>query len=354
VTSLFHPLRLRDRDVRNRVAMAPMSQHAAGQDGAPTDWHLVHYGARALGGCGLILLEDTAVEPAGRTSHAALGLYAREQVQAFRRIVDYCHGQGAAVGLQLAHAGRKAFRDTRGRDAGAATAPGGERDPGGLSASALAFAEGWSVPSAADPAALARVTEAFAQTARLAGEAGFDAVEVHAAHGYLLHQFLSPLTNRRSDPYGGVLERRARLLLEVLEAVRAAWPADRPLLVRLPAGDGERDGSTPAEMAEVARWCAQRGADLIDIAGGTPVFDGTRVQPAQMLTVAEMLRAGEPVAFALGGVTDGRSAEELLRRSGATLIAVGRPLLADPCWTLSAARELGVEISSLRNVQSIE
>jgi 2,4-dienoyl-CoA reductase-like NADH-dependent reductase (Old Yellow Enzyme family) len=351
--SLFDPVRLGDRRLRNRIVMAPMSQHSAGDDGAPTDWHVAHYGARARGGCGLVLLEDTAVETSGRTSHAALGLYDEIQVPAFQRVVDVCRGHGAAVGLQLAHAGRKAFRDTRlaggeALDAVAKGKAGSDRAAAGeaftpLSASALAFADGWSVPIAADEPALGRVREAFAHAARLANEAGFDAVEVHAAHGYLLHQFLSPLTNHRDDAYGGALENRARLLLEVVEAVRAQWPAGRPLLVRLPAGDGAvAEGSTSAEMAVVACWCAQRGAELIDVAGGTPVLDGASAGPAEMFAFAELLREGRALPFALGGVTDGRSAEELLRASGATLIAVGRPLLADPNWVQTAAEELCV------------
>ena len=329
--TLFEPLRLRERSLRNRIVMSPMSQHHAGTDGAPTDWHLVHYGSRAVGGCGTILLEDTAVESHGRTSHAALGLYDEARLGAFRRVVDFCHAQGATVGLQLAHAGRKAFRDTRGAE-------------GLLSASPEPFAEGWSTPTAADLAALARVSAAFAGAARLALAADFDLVEVHAAHGYLLQQFLSPLTNLRGDGYGGDLAGRSRLLLETIEAVRSRWPAERPLLVRLPAGDGARSGSTVAEMAEVARWCARRGADLIDIAGGTPVFGGRHVGLQEMLDFAGMLRAGElTVPFALGGVTDGPAAEELLGASGAALVTVGRPLLANPYWTLAAARELGVE-----------
>jgi 2,4-dienoyl-CoA reductase-like NADH-dependent reductase (Old Yellow Enzyme family) len=366
LSELFDPVQLGGCLLRNRIVMAPMSQHAAGEDGAPTDWHVEHYGARARGGCGTILLEDTAVEPAGRTSHAALGLYAEAQVPAFRRVVDVCHDHGAAVGVQLAHAGRKAFRDTRGRAAPetgsgdrersgerARGAPARaddadrERDRAPLSASALAFADGWHRPVAADEASLARVREAFARATRLAGEAGFDVVEVHAAHGYLLHQFLSPLTNRRSDAYGGPLERRARLLLEVVEAVRAQWPAGRGLLVRLPAGDGAAEGSTSAEMATVARWCMQRGSDLIDVAGGTPVLEGARAGPAEMLAFAGLLRAERTAPFALGGVTDGRSAEELLRASDATLITVGRPLLADPDWTLTVARELNVKMPVL-------
>jgi NADPH2 dehydrogenase len=343
--SLFDPVQMGALRLRNRIVMAPMSQHAAGEDGAPTDWHVEHYGARASGGCGLILLEDTAVEPAGRTSHAALGLYEETQIPAFRRVVDVCRDHGAAVGLQLAHAGRKAFRDIR-------------DDHRPLSASPLAFATGWPVPVAADREALARVRDAFARAAQMASEAGFDAVEVHAAHGYLLHQFLSPLTNRRSDSYGGALENRARLLLEVVTAVRAHWPRGRPLLVRLPAGDGAAEGSTSAEMTEVARWCARQGAEAIDVAGGTPVLDGARAGPAEMLAFADLLRAGRVLPFALGGVTDGRSAEELLRASGATLVTVGRPLLADPGWALRSARELGVEMPRemppLRRVRSIE
>jgi 2,4-dienoyl-CoA reductase-like NADH-dependent reductase (Old Yellow Enzyme family) len=327
--------------LRNRIVMAPMSQHAAGEDGAPTDWHVQHYGARARGGCGTILLEDTAVEPAGRTSHAALGLYAEAQVPAFRRVVDVCHDHGAAVGLQLAHAGRKAFRDTRG-------------DHRPLSASAIAFADGWSTPIAADEDAIARVCESFARATRLADEAGFDIVEVHAAHGYLLHQFLSPLTNHRSDSYGGAIENRERLLLEVVSAVRTHWPAERPLLVRLPAGDGAPDGSTSGEMAEVAHRCMQRGSDLVDVAGGTPVLDGAPAGPAEALAFAGLLRECETLPFALGGVTDGRSAEELLRASGATLITVGRQLLADPDWALTAAAELNTEMPPLRRVRSIK
>jgi 2,4-dienoyl-CoA reductase-like NADH-dependent reductase (Old Yellow Enzyme family) len=327
---LFDPLRLRDCEMRNRILMSPMSQHQAGENGLPTDWHLAHYGSRATGGCGAILLEDTAVAPAARTSHAALGLYDEEGLGAFRRVVEFCHEQGASVGVQLAHAGRKAFRDTRGAE-------------GSLSASALAFAEGWSIPLPADARTLEDIVASFAVAAALALRAGFDFVEVHAAHGYLLQQFLSPLSNLRSDGYGGDLHGRARLLLEVVEGVRMQWPQERPLLIRLPAGDGGSEGSTVAEMAEVARWCAQRGADLIDVAGGTPVFEGERVSFEEMLAFGRMLRASSPpIPFALGGVTDALAAEELLRCSGAALLSVGRALLANPSWALAAASQLGV------------
>jgi 2,4-dienoyl-CoA reductase-like NADH-dependent reductase (Old Yellow Enzyme family) len=328
--TLFDPLRLRGCDMRNRIVMSPMSQHQADEDGLPKDWHLVHYGSRAVGGCGAILLEDTAVMPEGRTSHAALGCYDEAGLGAFRRIVDFCHEQGAAVGVQLSHAGRKAFRDTRGEE-------------GSLSASPVAFAEGWSIPAAADARTLEGIVASFARAAGEALEAGFDFVEVHAAHGYLFQQFLSPLTNLRDDGYGGSLAARARLLLQSIEGVRLQWPEERPLLVRLPAGDGATGGSMVTEMAEVAGWCAERGVDLIDVAGGTPVFEGTRVSFEEMLAFGRMLRASNPtIPFALGGVTDGRAAEELLRSSGATLLSVGRALLANPNWAWAAASELGV------------
>jgi 2,4-dienoyl-CoA reductase-like NADH-dependent reductase (Old Yellow Enzyme family) len=278
-----------------------------------------------------VLLEDTAVAPQARTSSAALGLYDEAGLGAWRRVVDFCHAQGAKVGVQLAHAGRKAFRDTRGAE-------------GMPSASALAFAEGWARPVAADAAALARVVATFARAARLAFEAGFDFVEIHGAHGYLIQQFLSPLTNLREDSYGGDLAARARLLVETVEAVREEWPKERPLLVRLPASDGATTGgSTVAEMAEVAGWCAERGADLIDIADGTPVFGGAKVSEEEMEAFGEMLcESNPPIPFALGGVTDGIAAEELLRSSGATLVSVGRALLANPNWVWAAAGELGV------------
>jgi 2,4-dienoyl-CoA reductase-like NADH-dependent reductase (Old Yellow Enzyme family) len=326
--SLFEPLQLGGITLRNRVMMSPMSQRAAGKDGRAADWHLVHYGSRAVGGCGLVMVEDTAVSPLGRTSHAALGLYEEGQAEQLRRIVSFCREQGAASGLQLAHAGRKAFSDTRG-------------DPGALAPTPLAYGPGWRTPREASAADLAAVLDAFAAAAGLAVRAGFDAIEVHAAHGYLLHQFLSPLTNRRQDAYGRDEHGRRRLLLEAIAAVRDRWPAARPLFVRLPACDGAPGGLQVAEVVRCARACAAAGATLIDLTGGTPLLGGERVTPPQTWAAAAALRDGCRLPLALGGgIADGVDAQTLLDEHGAALVSVGRPLLEDPYWPIRAAREL--------------
>jgi 2,4-dienoyl-CoA reductase-like NADH-dependent reductase (Old Yellow Enzyme family) len=325
---LFEPLTLRGVTLRNRIMMSPMSQRAAREDGCASDWHLVHYGSRAVGGCGLVMVEDTAVAPLGLTSSRALGLYEPTQAQALEPIVRFCHTQGAAVGVQLAHAGRKALADTRGED-------------GTLAASPVAFGPGWVQPQAASAEDLAGLVEAFAQSALMAAEAGFDVVEVHAAHGYLLHQFLSPLTNLRKDAYGGGTAGRRRLLLEVVRAVRAHWPSQRPLFVRLPAGDGQSDGLGITEVADCARACLIAGADLVDLSGGTPLLGGDRAGAAEVLALAKVL-ATTPVPVALGGgIVDGASAEALLHAGRASLASIGRPLLGDPYWPARAALELG-------------
>ncbi|MGA7705697.1 MAG: hypothetical protein WB998_12465, partial [Solirubrobacteraceae bacterium] len=274
--TLFEPLTLRGVTLRNRIMMSPMSQRAALQDGRARDWHLVHYGSRAVGGCGLVMVEDTAVAPLGRTSAGALGLYEPDQALALERIVGFCHSQGAAVGVQLAHAGRKALADRRGED-------------GTLAPSPVAFGPGWVQPRAASTEDLAGVVEAFARAALMAGEAGFDVVEVHAAHGYLLHQFLSPLTNLRNDAYGGDATARRRLLIEVVRAVRDRWPSRHPLFVRLPAGDGQASGLGIEEMAECAQACLAAGADLIDLSGGTPLLGAERAGPRDVLALARVL-----------------------------------------------------------------
>lgn len=329
-TTLFDPLQLGELEIRNRIMMSPMSQRAAAEDGRACDWHLVHYGSRAVGGCGLVMVEDTAVAPLGRTSSRALGLYESAQVEPLRRIASFCRGQGATVGLQLAHAGRKALADTRGAT-------------GAISPSPVAFGPGWVAPLQAGAAELAGVVDAFAAATRLALEADFDVLEVHAAHGYLLHQFLSPLTNLREDAYGGDAASRRRLLLEVVGAARACWPAGRPLLVRLPAGDGQAGGLRIEEMAECARACALAGADLIDISGGTPLLGGNRASSADAFALADALAADRRAPFAVGGgIAGGADAQELLRDRGAWLVSVGRPLLSDPYWPLRAARDVGI------------
>jgi NADPH2 dehydrogenase len=330
---LLEPLRLGALEIPNRIMMSPMSQRAAGEDGRMTDWHLVHYGSRAIGGCGLVMIEDTAVSPLARTSRSALGLYEPAQAEQLRRIVSFCRAQGATVGVQLAHAGSKALADTHG-------------GVGTVSASPLAFGPGWSTPREASQADLTGAVEAFAVATRLALEAGCDVVEVHAAHGYLLHQFLSPLTNLRDDRYGGNPEGRGRLLVEVVAAVRAEWPAGRPLFVRLPAGDGEPRGLGIEEAVEFAVACAEAGADLIDVTGGTPVLGGRRAEGAETLAFATAFREESDLPLALGGgVVDAGGARVLIDSHHAALVSVGRPLLADPYWALRVSSDAGVSTS---------
>lgn len=327
---LLEPLRLGDLTIPNRIMMSPMSQRAAGEDGRMTDWHLVHYGSRAVGGCGLVMIEDTAVSPLARTSRSAPGLYDRAQAEQLRRIVSFCRAHGAVVGVQLAHAGRKALADTHGGE-------------GIVSASPFGFGPGWVPPREASHAGLAVVVEAFAAATRLALHAGCDIVEVHAAHGYLLHQFLSPLTNHREDRYGGDPGGRRRLLLEVVAAVRAEWPAGRPLFVRLPAGDGEREGLRIEEAVEIACACAEMGTDLIDVTGGTPVLGGGRAESAETLAFAAGFKEVSELPLALGGgVVDAGGARELVNTYGAALVSVGRPLLSDPYWALRVSSDTDI------------
>ena len=335
MTGLFSPLMLRGLTLRNRVVMAPMCMYSAGEDGRATDWHRAHYGARATGGVGLILTEATAVEARGRISPADLGLWDDAQVEPLAQLVRLCQAQGAAVGVQLAHAGRKAWSAGQGR---------GPETPVGPSA--LPFADDWAVPHALTEAEITDVVDAFVAAARRALAAGCDTVELHAAHGYLLHQFLSPLSNRRQDAYGGALENRGRLLLRVAEAVRAVWPDDKPLLVRVSATDWVEGGLTVDEQVQVARWLAARGVDAVDCsAGGITPAGPTQVGPGYQVPLAAQIRreAGVPTV-AVGLITAPEQATQIVRTGQADLVALGRELLRHPHWVLDAAHALGHDI----------
>ncbi|GII98459.1 2,4-dienoyl-CoA reductase-like NADH-dependent reductase (Old Yellow Enzyme family) [Sediminihabitans luteus] len=340
MTRLFEPLTLRGTTFDNRVWLAPMCQYSA-TDGVPDAWHLVHLGARAAGGFGLILTEAAAVVPEGRISPQDAGIWDDAQRDAWAPIVEFVQARGAKIGIQLAHAGRKAstFRpwsEQRGSvpadDGGWATlAPSAEPYPG------------YATPAEMTADQIAAVPGQFAQAARRSHEAGFDVVEVHAAHGYLIHQFLSPLSNARDDVYGGSLENRSRLLVEVVGAVRAAWPDDKPLLVRLSATDWVSGGLTVDDVAEVSRVLADHGVDLVDVSTGgnapatIPVAPGYQVPAAR--TVREV--SGLPVS-AVGLITSAQQAEQTLVAGAADAVMIGREGLRDPMWPLRAAAELGV------------
>ncbi len=333
---LFDPITFRGLTLKNRIVMSPMCQYSAGPDALANDWHFVHYGSRAVGGVGLIVVEATAVESRGRISDADLGLYRDDHVAPLARIVEFCHAHGVPVGIQLGHAGRKAWSPNQGVGPEPAVAP-----------SAIPFAEGWPVPQELAAADVPRIVDAFVAAARRAQRAGFDLIEIHAAHGYLLNQFLSPLSNRRTDGYGGDLAGRMRLLLEVVEAVRSAWPADRPLWVRLSAVDWAPGGITLEDTVAVARALRERGVDLVDCSSGgvvvppEPIPQGPGYQTA---FAAEVRRRAGVATGAVGLITEPAQADHIIRTGQADMVLLARQLLREPYWPLRAARELGVEV----------
>ena len=333
---LFAPLSLRGVTVRNRVVMSPMAMWSAGQDGLATDWHFAHYAARAVGGVGLIIMEATAVEERGRISVHDLGLWDERQLEPLARIVRFCHEQGAAIAPQLAHAGRKAFSPERGVGPQMAVAP-----------SAVPAEEGWVVPQALTTAQIDEIVTAFGAAARRAGQVGFDAIEVHAAHGYLLHEFLSPLANRREDAYGGPLENRARALLRVVDAIREVWPEEKPLLVRLSATDWAAGGLTIEDTVQVATWLKAHGVDLADCSsGGILPTPPPSIGPGYQVPFAATVRREAQIpTVAVGLITTPELAEEIVSNGRADMVALGRELLRDPCWPLHAAHALGQEVA---------
>ncbi|QTE29706.1 NADH:flavin oxidoreductase/NADH oxidase [Pengzhenrongella sicca] len=335
---LFEPLTLRGTTFTNRVWLAPMCQYSA-VDGVPNDWHLVHLGARAVGGFGLLLTEAAAVVPEGRISPQDAGLWNDEQAIAWGRIVDFVHEQGTPIGVQLAHAGRKAST-YRPWGAGRGSVPAADGGWTAVAPSESAF-PGYAAPVALTAAELAEIPRAFAAAAARADAAGFDVVEVHAAHGYLLHEFLSPLSNDRTDEYGGSLENRARLTVEVVDAVRAVWPDDKPVLVRFSATDWTDGGLTVDEVTQVAKELAAHGVDLVDVSSGGNVPAQIPVGPGYQVAAARAVRDGSglPVG-AVGLITTAHQAEQVLLDAAADVVLLGRAALRDPMWPHRAAAAL--------------
>ncbi|MBO1268615.1 NADH:flavin oxidoreductase/NADH oxidase [Arthrobacter cavernae] len=344
--ALFEPFRLRGVEIRNRIWVPPMCTFAVdAQDGVPTDWHLMHLGSLARGGAGAVIVEATGVVPEGRISPQDLGLWNDEQRDVFRRVTDLIHSQGAVAAIQLAHAGRKGstWRGWGERKAG--TVP---REHGGwtpLGASPIAF-PGLAVPVELDLEGIRFIVEAFASSARRAVDAGFDVLELHGAHGYLLHQFLSPLSNHRQDGYGGSLGNRARLLLEVVDAVRAEVGEAVPVIVRLSATDWTEGGLTPDDTEQIVLWLKDRGVDMIDVStGGNVANAAIPVGPGYQLPFAERIRSntGVPVA-AVGMIDQPYQAEQIVATGQADVVLVGRESLRDPNFTIRAADELRYEL----------
>ncbi len=335
---LFNSLPLRGVVLHNRVAMSPMCQYSA-VDGRANDWHVVHYGSRAAGGAGLILLEATAVVPEGRISPQDLGLWSDDQIEPLARVVRVIDAQGSVPGIQLAHAGRKASMRRPWDGEGAVPPPLGWAV---VAPSELPFTEGHLMPHALTEAEIAEVVTAFADAAWRAHAAGLRVIELHAAHGYLLHQFLSPLSNRRTDRYGGSFENRTRLVRDVVRAVRAQWPGELPLFVRLSATDWTDGGWDMDQTVELARMLKSDGVELIDCSSGGNVA-GARIPvgPAYQVPFAERVRREADIATAaVGLITDAAQADHVIRSGQADLVLLGRELLRHPYWPLHAARAL--------------
>ncbi len=339
---LFSPLTLRGVTLRNRIALSPMCQYSA-REGHATDWHLVHLGARAGGGAGLVLSEACAVAPEGRISPADLGIWDDAHVAGLARLTAFIRAQGAVPGVQLAHAGRKASSAVPWEGGGPlAPAQGGWEVVGPTD---QPFDDGHPAPHALTAGDIERIVEAFAAAARRARLAGFQVVEIHAAHGYLLHSFLSPLTNRRGDGWGGDGAGRARLLSEVVTAVRSEWPAGLPLWVRMSASDWVEGGWGIDDTVALAGKLAPLGVDLVDCSsGGLLPRVAIPAAPGYQVPFAERVRREAAVATgAVGLITEPSQAEAIVREGRADVVLLGRQSLREPTWPLRAARELGAE-----------
>lgn len=340
---LFSPFTLRGITFRNRIFVSPMCQYSA-VEGVPNEWHMVHLGSRAVGGAALVMAEASAVSPEGRISPYDLGIWNDEQVQAFRPIVRFIKAQGAVPAIQLAHAGRKASTDAPWN--GGKPVPLGQGGWQPMAPSPIAFTEGYPVPHEMSGADIAHVVEQFAAAARHALAAGFEVVEVHMAHGYLMHEFLSPLSNRRADAYGGSLENRMRLPLQAAQAVREVWPAEWPALARISATDWMEGGWDLPQSIELARRLKTVGIDLIDCSSGGNVMDARiPAGPGFQTPFATAIRQQAGIATgAVGLITEPAQAEQIVATELADVVLLAREFLRDPYWPLHAARELGVDV----------
>lgn len=328
MAKLFLSGKVKNLEIKNRIVMAPMCMYRA-KDGIANDWHFVHYTSRAVGGVGLILLEATGVESRGRITDNDLGLWNDNQIEGLAKIVRLCKEQGAKVGIQLAHAGRKSEVTLE-----YPVAP-----------SPIAFSDRYRVPEELSRDEIIKISDAFANAAMRADQAGFDVIEVHAAHGYLISEFLSPLTNQRTDEYGGSIENRTKFLREVLQKVRKVWPVEKPIIVRISAEDYQEGGNHDHILAGMIENLKKEGIDLVDVSSGGVVNVALKAYPGYQVKYAETVKreAGIPV-IAGGLITSPLMAEEILQNDRADFIFLGRELLRNPYWPLHAAKELNADI----------
>lgn len=343
MAKLFTPLRLRALELKNRIVVSPMCQYSA-DGGLPNQWHMVNYGTRAVGGAALVMVEATAVCPEGRITPYCTGLWSDRHVAAFQPITDFIRSQGAVPAVQIAHAGRKASSDTPWN--GSQYLPVGSGGWPTVAPSALPFSPAHAVPHALTHDEIDGVVEMFVEAACRALAAGFEVAEVHCAHGYLLNEFLSPLSNRRDDEYGGSLENRCRLPLRVARAVRESWPQQWPVFARISATDWVEGGWDLAQSVQFSRWLKEIGIDLVDCSTGGLVPDASiPAAPGFQVPFAAGIRKDAGIATgAVGLITGAAQAERILQDDQADLVFLAREMLRDPYWPLHAARELGVDV----------
>lgn len=343
---LFQPFKLRDITLKNRIVVSPMCQYSS-EDGFATDWHVVHLGSRAVGGAALVITEAAAVEARGRISPQDLGIYRDEHIEMLARITQFIREQGAIAGIQLAHAGRKAstYRPWSGK--GEVTVEDGRWQT--IGPSAQRFSADYPLPTELTKQEIAEVVQSFQQATQRAVKAGFQVIELHGAHGYLIHEFLSPLSNSRTDKYGGSLENRMRLLIEIVDATRTVLPAGLPLFVRLSSSDWTEGGLTIEDTVAISRVLQQHGVDLIDASsGGNVATAKIPLNPGYQVPFAEQVRREAGITTgAVGLITDPEQANTIIESGEADLIFLARELLRDPYWPLHAARALQYDIEWL-------
>ncbi|WP_073105985.1 NADH:flavin oxidoreductase/NADH oxidase [Hymenobacter daecheongensis] len=344
MSNLFTPLALRGITLKNRIVVSPMCMYSS-HNGFANDWHLVHLGSRAVGGAGLIITEAAAVSPEGRITPDDLGLWQDAHIEGLQRITTFLRAQGAVAGIQLAHAGRKASTYTSWKGEGVVPETAGGWQT--VAPSAVPFAANYTTPLALDAAGLQKVVADFRAAAVRALAAGFQVVEIHAAHGYLLHEFLSPLSNQRIDAYGGSFENRSRLLLEVVAATRAVWPAELPLLVRISATDWTEGGWTDDDSVALARLLKSNGVDLIDCSsGGNVPTAAIPVGPLYQVPLAEKVKQeAQILTGAVGLITTAAEAEAIISRGQADVVLLAREELRDPYFPLRAAQALQADVA---------
>ena len=341
---LFSRLKIKDIELRNRIMVSPMCQYSS-VDGFATDWHLVHLGSRAVGGAAIVMQEATSVSAEGRISPDDLGIYKDEHIEKLKQIVDFIHTQGAIAGIQLAHAGRKAShagpwkgnKQIHSADGGWLT----------VAPSAIAFSENEEAPSALDKNGIKKVINDFSAATKRALQVGYKIIEVHAAHGYLINEFLSPLSNKRDDEYGGTFENRARLLFEIVDAIKKEWKSEYPLFVRISATDWVDGGWNIEDSVQLASLLKIRGVDLIDCSsGGVSPKQNIPVAPGYQVPFAEQIKKETKIlTAAVGLITNAHQAEEILANQQADVIVLAREFLRDPYFPLHAAFPLHEDIS---------